>query len=185
MKETDTDVLCLCIWKNPHHFNLYTESNKRFCPGCSHTCPEVQVRSTPCWSATSHTIVDHFLVVPWLSRSISAPGSTRDLCWHVPGGGDPAFVMQQCGVKWIHAAARHGALGGACRGRRASDAPLLLAWSMITPQMPVTPAFPFTAPSWHWIPKACFYLHHKPLTEHNVFTPSIVCGVCGCPERNI
>lgn len=38
--------------KNSHHFNLNTDSNKRFCP-------------------TSHTIVDHFLVVPCLSCGIN------------------------------------------------------------------------------------------------------------------
>lgn len=36
---------------------------------------------------------------------------------NVPGGGDPAFVKLQRGVKWIHAAARHAVLYGACRGR--------------------------------------------------------------------
>lgn len=128
-------------------------------------------------------IVDHFLVVPCLSCSISARGSTRDLCWHVPGGGDPAFVTQQCGVKWIHAAARHGALCGACRGRRASDAPLLLAWSMIMPQMLVTPKLPFAASSCHLIPRACLYSRHKLLTERNVFTPSVVWGFMAVLKR--
>lgn len=57
--------------KNSHHFNLNTDSNKRFCPGCSHGRPGTQGRAAPRWPATSHTIVDHFLVVPCLSCGIN------------------------------------------------------------------------------------------------------------------
>lgn len=80
------------------------------------------------------------------------------------------------GVKWIHAAARHPALCGACRGRRTSHALLLLAQSTIKPHMPVTPVLLFPTPSRHLIRRACLYSSHKPLTDRKVFTPSIVWG---------
>lgn len=72
---------------------------------------------TPIWgprcSATSRLIVKHYLVVPCLSYDISAQGSTRDLCWHVPGQAWPCLCLiptwgqvgvctsRACSIMWI------------------------------------------------------------------------------------
>lgn len=85
---TDTD-LGLCVRLNSHHFNLNTVSDQRFVPVCSQKRPEARVRATPCWSATSPRIVDHFLAVPCLSPSISPRGSVLTRTWWGP----PCFCL--------------------------------------------------------------------------------------------
>lgn len=54
-------------------------------------------------------------------------------------GGDPSFVCQQHGVKWMCAAAGHAVLCWPWRSRWASGSRPLLACRMITSQMLVTP----------------------------------------------
>ncbi len=51
------------------------------------------LRAMPRCLTTNRLIVEHYLAVPCLSYGISAWGSTRDVCRHVPGRGLPCLCL--------------------------------------------------------------------------------------------